>query len=792
MADDLESYFLNEHQMDRAAIDEIQRLTDEVLETFGRSFLDGPRTWPYQLINGEMPVAPRQISFSTTAMIAFALGLAIGRIRESALAPSVGDPQGSVPLRTSIATLIDRAMDCAIRQSEQLPQRVSERVASGMPRPKPSRPLTDSATFGWDDPFTVSWLLEVLRDDQNPERAKFRQRLGERGWRLVRRVAEDPAAPVLQIKKGEEVPHAFPLLRVLQLAHTLSRIDRHADPTGRVDLSDVREYLIERVHLHLSESQIVDSGFDAADLVFSLEGWILTSSVEPDLAVVDQVFKVLSERQERTPYWRPLRPFRANQQGLILLPQSVEIANSLLRICNSPALDVREYFSRHVGLLSRYTRWLQGRVYRGRTGLGDAMPFVGWESEHTYTLDRIHLWQTSQVLIFLQHYMAMFQQHLARRLLRLAPLVPDPPPPANPPRQRDPAKAWAEWQRSEPFTRGDTHGSYRVYEKIGSDFLEPRVAGARGGGYFSMMLYGPPGTGKSTIARELGRALGFPLLTVTPSDFLTGGGEGVEARAKAIFQVLAEQRDLVVLFDEIDHLLLDRDSGLYRDQGDVFKLLTPGMLTKLSGLAEQRRVIFVIATNYYERIDPAIKRPGRIDARYLVLPPDLEQRRSYLEKVVDGWSGLNARERRKVAEETVRFTYRELTGLGRQVRKRRADDPMGSLLPACLETIHQVPPMIRLDTYSRRLGLEWGTSGVERRGVDTVERPWEEFSLLTYLELEARRWTLPPQPEWLPDAIKESLEREAVEDPVVAEALRKAVIKARGATFMTQATGPSG
>ncbi|HYT52567.1 MAG TPA: AAA family ATPase [Gaiellaceae bacterium] len=66
-----------------------------------------------------------------------------------------------------------------------------------------------------------------------------------------------------------------------------------------------------------------------------------------------------------------------------------------------------------------------------------------------------------------------------------------------------------------------------------------------------MLLYGPPGTGKSTIARKLARKLGFELITVTPSDFIATGGEAVEARANAIFRVLEEQRDAVVLFDEI-------------------------------------------------------------------------------------------------------------------------------------------------------------------------------------------------------------------------------------------------
>ena len=221
----------------------------------------------------------------------------------------------------------------------------------------------------------------------------------------------DPWKDLLDIRPAEAVSNAFPLLRVLQLGEALTRLDHEGTRLATfVDIRKVHDSLLERVHRRLSESHIPDGGFDAADLVFSLEGWILASPVEPDLAVVDEAFRVLSETQERTAYWRPLRPFKATQKGLVLLPQSVETAKPLLRICGMPGLEERDYFNQHSALLDRYTRWLRGRVFRGAVVGKDDCDFVGWESEHTYTLNRIHLWLTSQVLIFLQHYLAMRQQ----------------------------------------------------------------------------------------------------------------------------------------------------------------------------------------------------------------------------------------------------------------------------------------------------------------------------------------------------------------------------------------------
>jgi hypothetical protein len=56
------------------------------------------------------------------------------------------------------------------------------------------------------------------------------------------------------------------------------------------------------------------------------------------------------------------------------------------------------------------------------------------------------------------------------------------------------------------------------------------------------------------------------------------------------------------------------------------------MLPKLTALRQRGSVIrFAIATNYAERIDPAIARKGRIDESFVIAPPNLNARRLVLE-----------------------------------------------------------------------------------------------------------------------------------------------------------------
>lgn len=776
-SESLEEYLHKDYPLAKAAITEIRELADEVLEVFANNFIpaEDAEAWPYELVNLRTRKAPKGYTYSTTAMILFALAVTTGRVHDSSLVPAVrAEPvtgQKRSELIRRIETQMKRALDGFIRRSSELARNEPERPFARLDATKEA-PLLKSPTFGWDDPFTLAWLVEVLSADPN-DRTDYLRRVSARAEDVLRAViaATDPLSDVLQISTDERVSHPFPLLRVLQMGEMLSRNEGTEKLSEIRDLSHIRELLFQRIHLHLSENTIQDSQFDPADLVFSLEAWILSSPVQPDHAIVDRVFQVLSAMEDRAPFWRAVRPFKVTQQGLALLPQSVEVANSLLRICQSPQLRSFAYFSKNLGLFERYSRWLLGRAFRGFASESreQSTRFVGWESDYTYTLNRIHLWETSQALIFLEDYVGMLQQHIADTTLRLAGF-----------RARKPVRepnGWKNWSAGEPLaTSGSTVSAYHVYEQIGLNFVAPRSASQSSRAYasFSMLLYGPPGTGKSTVAEKIADELGFDQITVTPSDFIAGGGELVEARAKAIFDALQEQTEMVVLFDEIDALLLDRDSKLYRDQGDVFKLLTPGMLIKLGRLSRLRRVLVIIATNYYERIDRAIKRPGRIDARYLVLPPNLQQRGECLARAVDSWESIPEDLKGQIVRDTVWFTYKELTDLGSYVRRNRPGATGRELGEALDSARNQLPPMISLDGYGARLGFGWANGKVVETTIDTVEKPWEEFALLSYLVLEATK-VLPDEPKWVESALRAALARKAVADPMITRQLAGAL-----------------
>jgi hypothetical protein len=142
----------------------------------------------------------------------------------------------------------------------------------------------------------------------------------------------------------------------------------------------------------------------------------------------------------------------------------------------------------------------------------------------------------------------------------------------------------------------------------------------------SVLLFGPPGTSKSRLAKAIAEYLGWPLVTITPSEFLRTGAEQVHTQVHEVFRDLMDLRKAVVFFDEMDALAQSREgdeSGEQRATNlDLTRqLLTTIMLPKLANLWDQKQVVFLMATNHKQQLDPAITRPNRFDLLLCVPPP---------------------------------------------------------------------------------------------------------------------------------------------------------------------------
>jgi len=133
----------------------------------------------------------------------------------------------------------------------------------------------------------------------------------------------------------------------------------------------------------------------------------------------------------------------------------------------------------------------------------------------------------------------------------------------------------------------------------------------------SAILFGPPGTSKTALTRFLADAIGWDYVELHASHFVAEGLTAVQKTADKIFKQLLELDHTVVLFDEIDELVRERDM-----EKDAFgRFLTTSMLPKLAELWEARKILYFVATNHINYFDSAIIRSHRFDALILVSPP---------------------------------------------------------------------------------------------------------------------------------------------------------------------------
>lgn len=807
----LDEYLQGPYREDRREIEEAGRRLECVWPVFTEFYSDekDKEGWPYEIEAGHDPEIP-PFSFSTNAMILFAMGVSLGRVESFAchLTPRVVYVPDLGVQEARVSAVNASALKAFVAKAQ-------------------AGPVFESGSFGKDDPFTLAWALNLVRAELKPPpgaalsdadkaQNELRARLMGVAWKRVADAFEKPSVSMLDYpdadkKKIAPLDHPFPLLRAVQLYRTLTDIGRQDPATlaaraGDVEATlrdNVRPHLLNRAYEHLSLSEVKNGAFDAAELVFALEGVLLADAdaraVDPNL--VERVFAVIERSQDASPYWRPLKPFVTNNRGFALLPLSVEIANSLLRMIKLLDHDdvKRPHLTARMPLLRRYAQWLYTRMVKGslaRSG-GPAVEYAGWHSEHVHAPRRVHTWETAQVAIFLMHYRTMLQEYVAltsreRANVAVRALKRDKGDYATEEattkhlRGFEPLRGVADARDAKaavakaavPPGSPPPPSAYEVYGQLQRLFIEPRLRPATSSAApaHSMLLYGPPGTGKSTVGEELARALDWELLTLTPSDFITGGEAQVEARAKALFKMLEEQPRTVVLLDEIDRMILDRDSKYYVQQSDIFQFMTPGMLVKLKDLWERKRCIFIVATNYAERIDPAAKRLGRIDATLLVNPPDRAQRAHILKSqtvaaVMKGRAGTmdgsKARAQKQVLRDimevigatakfgqavdaTVLMAFGEITRIAKEAAQRFLKDKVDDFAPADKDALAGAfndaakdigSPAIRLQSYAGRFrktpkGGAPGDPG--DNDFPSAQEPSAEFLLLVHLLVEVK------------------------------------------------------
>lgn len=125
------------------------------------------------------------------------------------------------------------------------------------------------------------------------------------------------------------------------------------------------------------------------------------------------------------------------------------------------------------------------------------------------------------------------------------------------------------------------------------------------------LLVGPPGTGKTLLAKAVAGEAGVPFLSISGSDFVQMYVGVGASRVRDLFTEAKKLSPSIIFIDEIDAVAKKRDQKF--TSNDERDNTLNQLLVEMDGFSTDESVIVLAATNLADTLDPALKRPGRMD-----------------------------------------------------------------------------------------------------------------------------------------------------------------------------------
>ena len=207
-----------------------------------------------------------------------------------------------------------------------------------------------------------------------------------------------------------------------------------------------------------------------------------------------------------------------------------------------------------------------------------------------------------------------------------------------------------------------------------------------------MLLYGKPGTGKTMLAEAFSNYADLPFIATTANDLINFSSNNFD-RLKEVFKRAKDYAPSIIFIDEIDTF------GT-REKGGSISAINE-LLTQINGFSNDldETVFIIAATNYMDRIDDAILRPGRIELHVEIPSLDKTGREAFIKRILEKPSEKNIDEK-KLVMYTAGMTGAQLEKIANESSLYAIRNNLDKL------TQTSIIEQINIEKYGHRLNLK--------------------------------------------------------------------------------------